>query len=467
MRILLVKAGCTRRYGQTVPPMGLLYISASLKRAGYHDIRLLHLDLDLPSDEELSALLTSYAPDIVGISAITAEAVSLHRVAAAARKVLPKALVVAGGAHPTGYPEDCLKDPNVDAVIRNEGEQTFLELVKAKELGISYADLAGLSLREDGRIRHNEPREFLKDLDSLPMPDWEAADLERYGRFIPHSPFLHTRRYANVVTSRGCPFGCTFCHNIMGKAFRAHSPARVVAELRHLAVDLGIRDIEFSDDIFNLDLVRAKAVMRGIIDAGLGLNLFLSNGVRADAMDEELAELMRRAGVRYLCVAVETASPRLQREIRKNVDLVKLKAITRSLVAKGIFVNGFFIFGLPGETLGDLWLTIRYLWKLPIHTCMISFCIGYGGTELARTLPPDKITSPDNDTVSFTSARPAISVSGLPAWQLAAARQLANFVFYFLNPARIFRIFRDMPCKDPRVLKLLFTKLLTRTIFPK
>ena len=374
---------------------------------------------------------------------------------------------MAGGAHPTGYTADCMQDPNIDAAVRNEGELTFLELVKTVERGEPFAGLAGLSYRKNGAIVNNPPREFITELDALPMPDWKMADLERYSGYIPHSPFLYTRKYANIVTSRGCPFNCTFCHNVMGKKFRAHSPKRVIDELKYLKEGLGVENIEISDDIFNLDLNRAKAIMRGIIDAGLGLRIFLSNGVRADALDEELIGLMRRAGVRYLCIAVETASPRLQREIKKNVNLEKTREIASSLAASGIFVNGFFIFGLPGETLKDLWLTIKYLWSLPIHTCMISFCIGYGGTELALKLPREKLVSPENDTVSFTSARPERTCSDLPAWQLAGARQLANFVFYFFNPARVFRIFRDMPYKEPRVLWLLLTKLITRTIFPK
>lgn len=467
MKILLIKAASTRYYGQTVAPMGLLYLSAALKRAGHTDIKLLHLDLEKLTEEALGRRIAGYGPDLIGISAITAESVSMHRVAALAKSLLPAVPVVVGGAHPTGYTDDCLRDPNIDAAVRGEGERTFLEVAEAAGRKGSFGAIAGLSRREGGAVVHNPAREFIADLDSLPMPDWELADLGRYSGYIPHSPFLHTRKYANIVTSRGCPFSCTFCHNVMGKKFRAHSPERVISELRHIKETLGITDIEVSDDVFNLDLARAKAIMRGIIDAAPGLSLFLSNGVRADALDEELITLMRRAGVRFLCIAVETASPRLQRGIKKNVDLEKTRRIAALLVSNRIFVNGFFIFGLPGETRKELCLTMKYLWSLPIHTCMISFCMGYGGTELALTLPREKLISPEADTVSFTSARPERVVSDLPAWQLAAARQAANFVFYFLNPARIYRIFRDMPYREPRVLRLLLAKLLTRTIFPR
>ena len=467
MKILLIKAACTRNYGQTVVPMGLLYLSSTLKKAGHTEIKIIHLDLDNPTEGSLARQIADYKPDITGISAITAEAVSMHRAAALARSVCPGTLIVTGGAHPTGYTEDCLLDPSIDAAVRNEGELTFLELVEAAGRGNSFAGIAGLSYKKDGNIVHNPPREYIADLDSLPMPDWKMVDLGRYSGYVPQSPFLHDHKYANMVTSRGCPFNCTFCHNIMGKKFRAHSPERVIDEMRYLKETLGIKNIEISDDAFNIDPDRAKAIMRGIIDSALELRLFLSNGVGANALDEELIGLMHRAGVRYLCVAVETASPRLQRAIKKNVDLEKTRKISSLLVESGIFVNGLFIFGLPGETLKELWLTIKYLWSLPIHACMISFCIGYEGTELARELPKEKLVSPENDTVSFHSARPERVCSDIPVWQLVFARQSANFIFYFLNPARIYRIFRDMPYREPAILWLLFSKLITRTIFPK
>ena len=152
MKILLIKAACTRYYGQTVVPMGLLYLSSALKKAGYTEIKIIHLDLENPAEEALGRQIAGYKPDIIGISAITAEAVSMHRVAALAKSALPGALIVAGGAHPTGYTADCMQDPNIDAAVRNEGELTFLELVKTVERGEPFAGLAGLSYRKNGAI---------------------------------------------------------------------------------------------------------------------------------------------------------------------------------------------------------------------------------------------------------------------------------------------------------------------------
>jgi len=268
MRIVLVKAARPKRsadgrHDGVMPPLGLLYLSAALKKAGYKDISLLHLGLENLSEAGLESELGRLKPDLVGISAMTSECGSMHLAAAAAKKT--GALVVAGGAHPTAYVPECLADENIDLVVRNEGELTFPELVKAYENKTGFEGIKGISFRRDGEIVYNPPREFIEDLDSLPFPDWGLTDPDRYKDFVPHSPMLYGRRYMPLFTSRGCPFKCTYCHSIFGKKFRAHSPERVLEELRRLKEEHGISDIEISDDSFNIDRNRAAAIMRGII----------------------------------------------------------------------------------------------------------------------------------------------------------------------------------------------------------
>ena len=464
MRILLVKAAYTRDYGQTVPPMGLLYLSAALKRAGYRDVDLLHLGLERPTPAELSARLRRDRPDLICISAITAEARSMHQTARLVKLSLPEARVVVGGPHPTAYVADCLANPAIDLVVRNEGEETLPLLVDALTEGRGPEGLEGISYRKDGEIVDAPSRELVADLDRLPPPDWDAIDPDAYRRFIPHSPFLHARRYMNVVTSRGCPYSCTFCHNVMGRRFRAHSAERVLEEIELLHSRYGISNIEISDDIFNLDRDRAATIMEGIIDRGLDLELYLSNGVRTDLLDDELISLFARAGVSYMCIAVETGSRRMQRRIKKNADLDRIRSACAKAVEEGIFVNGFFMLGFPDETLGEMLETVRYLWSLPIHSCMISYCLAYEGTEIAASVLPHQRISPLNDTVSYSSSRPLVSCSAVPPWQLTAIRQLANVGFYFFNPARLYRILRDLPSRSPAVQALLLKKLLTRTL---
>ncbi|HCC49281.1 MAG TPA: hypothetical protein DEQ38_14380 [Elusimicrobia bacterium] len=466
MKILLIKAARlkstpSRRHDGVMPPLGLLYLSAALKRAGYPDVELLHIALEGLDAAGVEREIARRRPDVVGISAMTSEAVSLHQAAAAARKAgVP--LVAAGGAHPTACPDDCLADANIDAVVRNEGELTFPELLAAHARGADFSGVKGVSWRKDGARVDNPPREFIANLDSLPLPDWDLAPPERYKDFVPHSPMLFGRRYMSVFTSRGCPYRCTYCHNVFGKRFRAHSPERVLLELRLLKEKYGVTDIEVADDVFNLDRARAAAVMRGLIDGGAGLGLFFGNGLRAELLDRELVDLFARAGVKYVSAAVETASPRLRERIKKNADLGRLRAAVALLAERRIFVNAFVMMGFPGETLQEMLVTARYLWSLKAHSFLLFFCRGYAGTGLWDSLPPAKRIDPGSDNTCFV---PYGGCADQPAWQLLAMKQLATAVFYFGSPSRVWRIFRDLPFGGPRLywflLKTMALKFLT------
>jgi len=468
MKILLIKAArlkdtLSRRHDGVMPPLGLLYLSAALKKAGYRDIELLHVALDGLSEEGLEKELSRIKPDVVGISAMTSEGVSMHRIAAAAKNNGRKPLVIAGGAHPTAYVANCLGDENIDVVVRNEGEITLPELLAAHAAKAGFEGIKGISWRRNGVRTDNAPREFIEDLDSLPFPDWDLVGLDRYKDFVPHSPMLYGRRYMSVFTSRGCPYHCTFCHNVFGKKFRAHSPERVLAELRILEEKYGVTNIEIADDVFNIDRARAVAIMRGIINGGLKTNLFFGNGLRAELLDEELVDLFSRAGVKYVSAAIETASPRLREKIKKNADLGKLRAAVELLVKKRIFVNGFVMMGFPDETVGEMLVTARYLWSLPLHSYLLFFCRAYEGSELAGSLPDAKKVSPEKDSACFV---PDACCSSLPAWQLLAVKQLTSVGFYFFNPARLFRIFRDLPFRDPGLLWFLLKTMAAKFFSP-
>lgn len=467
MRILLAKAAYTENYGQLVPPLGLLYVSAALKRAGFSEVRLFEAGRHAEPAEAFRRELESFRPDVVGLSAITAEALSLHALAAAAAAFSPRPAIVAGGTHPTVYLEDCGADGNLDFIVRGEGEAAVVELVRALRDKSPFEGIKGLSFRRGGRLEHNPCREPERDLDSLPPPDWELAPPGSYTTGIPHSPLLYGQPYAKVLTSRGCPYACVYCHNTHGKAFRAHSPGRVVAEVKALREKYGVRNFEITDDIFNLDKARAKAILRGLAAGVPDAALFFSNGLRADVLDAELIDLLRAAGTKYVCVAVETASPGLQKKIGKHLDLGKLRENAALLVERGIFVNGFFMIGFPGETRRELAATVRFLLGLPIHTFMMSYCLAYEGTDLAAGVPPEKRVDPRRDTASYSSVLGFVNCSGLPAWQLIAAKLAANLLFYFFFPARWYRIIRDLPYRSPGVLALLFRKLLTRSLLPR
>ena len=466
MRILLLKPSVSVSYDQvTVPPLGPLYLSAVLKKAGYTEVRVLHLDALGLGEEDIENELRAFGPDIVGLSAITAEGKSLHSLARLVKKVLPETLVVAGGPHPTGYAADCMENPAIDIAVRGEGEITFLEIVKNREAGKGFDGIRGITRRSGGEIIAEPDREFIEDLDSLPFPDWDAIDLGLYKNFVPQAPVHYKTPYMTVVTSRGCPFHCTFCHNTHGKKFRAHSANRVITELLTLKERYGFSEIEIIDDIFNWDRARTVEIMKGVITSGLKLKIYMANGVRADVLDKEVLDLFARAGVVFICAGVETATPGLQEAVRKNIKFSDLREMLDYAVEKRIFTHALFMVGFPGESAGEVINTIKFACSLKAHTSLFSFVCAYQGTELGDSLKDKSaVITPENDMSSAMSSVNFVNCSPLPAWKLILLKQLGNIAF-FLNPARIFRLFRDLPGHNPALFLLLLKKFLTRTVF--
>ena len=466
MRILLLKPGVSVSYDQvTVPPLGPLYLSAMLKKAGYTDVRVLHQDALGLSEEDIERELRAFRPDIVGLSAITAEGKAMHALARLAKKVSPDTLVVAGGPHPTGYAADCMENPAIDIAVRGEGELTLLEIVRNREAGKGFDGLRGITHRSGGLVVSEPDREFIEDLDSLPYPDWDALDLDAYKNFVPQAPVHYKTPYMTVVTSRGCPFHCTFCHNTHGKKFRAHSAARVLGELGALRARFNFSEIEIIDDIFNWDRQRTVDIMKGIVSSGLKLRLYMANGVRADILDEEVIDLFKAAGVVFMCAGVETASPGLQETTLKRIDFSRLKKMLDYAAGKRIFTHALFMVGFPGESAADVVNTIKFACGLKVHTALFSFVCAYQGTELGDSHPDkDAVITPANDMSSAMSSLNFVNCSPLPAWKLILLKQLANIAF-FTNPARLLRLFRDLPGANPALFLLLLKKFITRTVF--
>ncbi|HOJ86980.1 MAG TPA: radical SAM protein, partial [Elusimicrobiales bacterium] len=279
-KILLIKAKCNNFFGEAQPPLGLLYISASLKKEGYSEIALFEAEkYSERYKEKLKEILDIHNPDIVGISAITAESVSAHKMAEIIKNFNPKITVIIGGPYPSHYPEYATKDKNIDFTVIGEGEKTVVEILKHIENGREKInEIRGIAYKKNDSIITNPPAILIDNLDEIPIPDWGLIDFESYSNFIPQSPFLYGKKYAVILTSRGCPWHCTYCHNIFGKKFRAHSPQRVIKEMEILYKEYGVENIEITDDIFNLDLERAKKILKEKSQRLPDVKLFFVNG---------------------------------------------------------------------------------------------------------------------------------------------------------------------------------------------
>lgn len=458
MKILLVQPNprcCNISFACSNIPLGPLYVAAALRKAGYGqveflDARMLRLNL-----KAVSKKIQDFSPGLVGLTGLSSEAAEIRKLAEAAKAAAPGCRVVVGGPCATSDPAGTLNDPHVDFVVVGEGERTACELAGALERGTPLEAVAGLGFKKDGRAVLNPPRPFIENPDEIPFPAWELADIERYFHlWNRHSQnaFIVSERVMPLVTSRGCPYGCTFCHNIFGKKTRFRSVENVLGEIEELVGKYGAKDIEILDDIFNLDLPRAKKICDEIVRRGIKINISFPNGLRADRMDEELVVKLKRAGAYLAVYAIETASPRIQKQIKKNLDLEKAARIVRFTAEQGITTAGFFMLGFPGETKEEMETTINYAVGHPFHFANFFYVTPRPNTELYETLAKDGARL--GSAVGGDYFLYSVNLSAVPDTEFRRMREDAYDRFYFRRPLHLLRGIARIPNKL-HTLKLL------------
>jgi radical SAM superfamily enzyme YgiQ (UPF0313 family) len=361
---------------------------------------------------------------------------------------------VVGGPYASSAPDVVTEDPNVDVAVIGEGEVTIVELLDTFEREEpDLGRIKGIAFREKGATRRTEPRPPLAILDGI-EPAWDLLAPDSYFSRTGRNAQNRIRRDHRVVqlfTSRGCPYSCIYCHNIFGKKIRYMDADAVIDQIVMLVERYGAREIEFVDDCFNHSLKRAKAIFEKLATRDLGLHISFPNGLRADRLDEELLDLLRAAGVFRVSYAVESASPRVQRVIRKNLDLDRIGEVIDQTVARGILTVGFFVLGFPTETVEEMQLTIDYALASKVHVADFFYLAPYPGTEVARAagLDPRKVEYSDFSEIN-------VNLSAATDEQLHAMAKSAYRRFY-LDPRRVARILRA----SPKNLQLVNNALIT------
>ena len=336
--------------GGPVPPLGLLSLAAVVRErfAQRYEIRI--LDTGILGKEAVRKQLASGEADIVGFSVMSCEDDLLHELAGIVKAARSDTLTLAGGPHATVAGEDLLGDANLDLIVLGEAEESFPEILDAYEDGSQFDSIAGLVSRQDGERVRNPERSPIENLDDLPFPAWDLIDMKDYAAFANWNGALKADYYAVLSSSRGCPYGCYFCHNLFGKRVRARSADSVFNELKRLYEEFGVREVHVLDDIFNFNAKRAKEIMTRVIDSGMDLSFAFPNGLRADIMTDELIELFYKAGTYKVNYGFETASPRLQKVIGKNLNVEKASEVFEKTSKIGILTGAYFMFGFPTQT---------------------------------------------------------------------------------------------------------------------
>jgi radical SAM superfamily enzyme YgiQ (UPF0313 family) len=443
-----------------VHPLGIMMIAAQARAAGHSDVHILDMKVEgwLPPRcvDELERL----KPDVVGLSAMTYEAGCMHEVAKEIKRRMPRVVVVCGGPHPSVAAADVLADVSVDFVVRGEGEFIFSDVLEGIAAGRKeWSECPGISWRDpNGAVVHNPDRPPPQNLDAMPFPSWDLIDHAKYHK-VPRGGVIYAHEeFATMFSSRACPWRCTYCHNSYGKTFRERSAEHVLAEIELLVTKYGVKELVFMDDIFNFKAERAKAIARGIIERGYKLALTFPNGFRGDILDEELVVLLKQAGMYRCMVAVESASPRIQKVMKKHLKIEKVRHIVDFIAKQGVMVHGAFMLGFPSETAEEMQATIDWAASSSFHTAAFFRVIPFKGTELYTQVEHAGFSLP-TDWSAYEPYQTEINLSTVPEAQITKLRKQAYRRFYF-NPKRLWRIFELIPNKTNMLpfLTLLFAR---------
>jgi radical SAM superfamily enzyme YgiQ (UPF0313 family) len=342
VEILLVNAPVKKknRHASLAPPLGLLYITSTLRHSGFGakivDFNLDGLDMDL-----VRSVLQQAHPRILGISALTETYPNAVKIARAARELDPRVIVVMGGPHPTLMYGEVLGEPTVDVVVMGEGEATMLELVNHFLRGIgNLAEINGIAYKDGEEIKITGERAFIEDPDVLPYPERRQLPLTRY-----ECP-------ATILSSRGgCPYSCRYCavNNIWKGKRRYRKAATVVDEMMSMVRDGQSREIVFVDDIFTLNKRYVNELCGEMKRLG-EVPFSWRCTTRADLVDEELLSEMRSAGCTGITYGVEAGSQKILEAMDKRLTLEQIQKGFRMALDAGMMATGAFMFPHPQDT---------------------------------------------------------------------------------------------------------------------
>jgi anaerobic magnesium-protoporphyrin IX monomethyl ester cyclase len=423
MRILLINppfSGLYHKLGFILPPLGLAYLASSLRAEG-HSISIVDLNV-----EDVSLDLTPF--DLVGITADTprySQALVWARYAKESG-----ARVVLGGPHVTFLEEEPLRRGWSDVVVRGEGEAIFPRVVESLEAGRDLSALPGITYLEDGQIRRTGDPELPADLDSLPFPARDLLPMPLYRRLE-----LAGRPITSLITSRGCPFRCTFCASsrFSGTKWRTRSIASIIEEMGEIISRYGFTALAFLDDNFTLDPNRVIAICEQILSQHWDLKWWCFSRPDAILRNKEMVEAMAAAGARYVFMGIESTHQRVLDSYGKRADAQAAEAAVRLLRKHGIDTTASYVLGEVEETEEMIHATIRQAVQLGTGSAQFSLLTPYPGTDLYQQVRErifEQLWS------KFDCLHPTFRLDHLSSERLAELLRSAYRSFY-LRPSRL------------------------------
>ena len=458
----------------SMPPIGLAYIAAAIREEGhnvtvvdgpgsaprsYHmfkdEVRVRGLTQDqiienIPSDTQ-----------IIGLGCMfTSHWVYVRELVSKIRERFPKAHLLMGGEHVTGFPEFSLEQAPLDTVVMGEGEETIIELLEHVEKNLPLDNVSGLAYKNlKGRIRVNPRRQRIKNIDSIIQPAWDLFDIKKYNEVNqPHGS--SQGKFMPMLATRGCPFSCTFCTspNMWTTEWIPRDHKLVVDEMQEYQNLYDATDFQFED---LTAIVRRDWIIDfcdEIITRKMEVTFQLPSGTRSEGIDFEVAEKLKKAGCHEFSFAPESGDPRVLKEIKKKVNLPSLYDSARSALKAGINVGCFFIIGFPEDDYRSVLKTYAAMVKcawVGFTNVNLNAYSPQPNTESFKMLQKMGVITEFDDkylmslfTFQDFGAKKTSYNSRFGDWELSLMVNFGAFLFYVIyflrKPYRIIQLFSDL-----------------------
>jgi len=440
-RILLINP--KYNYGNSIsktisPPLGLLYLASMV--CNEHTVEI--LDLNIHKGDFIQ-YLKDYNPSIVGLTSLSPQFPSAVDIATKIKEISGNIKIVLGGVHCNAVgPIILSKFDCFDFLILGDGEYSFQKLVSGKP----RKKIKGLVFKEGTKVVNNG-YSYIKNLDDLPYPARHLIHLEDYKDF----PLYYlNEKHTTIITSRGCPYSCIYCNNSGKSNYGAHSPQRVIAEIK----SLDIKDFMIVDDIFTFDKNRVVSICKLIIKEGLDVTW--SCQTRTDKVDSGLLKIMKKAGCHLVFFGIETGSKRVMGKINKNVNLEKVKKAISLVKEEGISVRGNFMMGFPFESEEDILQTIKFSNSVGLDGAEFTIVTPYPGTELWKYSKLDENNLDELKTLVYSNFSSHF-------WDEKELQELYNKAVksFYLRPSIMLNLVLDALFRGSIKRRIKLLKLLT------
>lgn len=450
MKVLLISPFSESHY--FVPPVGLGYVAAALRKKGF-EVELLDGVREKLTLQGLSEKISKNPPEVIGISFFSCDSSVIKAYVRAIREISAEIIIILGGPHVTGVREQIFEDfPHINFAFVGETEThlpVFLEELQndSSQKGKlqnekDYSRIPGLVWKNGSKVQVN-PAFLEENLDKMGIPAWDLMDPRTYPK-APQGAVFRNWPIGTILTSRGCPYNCTYCAGKLttGQRIRKRSIGNIMEEMELLYNHFGVREIHIIDDTFTTDRELVRGFCRGIKEKGFKISLTFPNGVRLNNLDEEILSLLKEAGCYAMSVGIESGNAKILKDMRKGLTLGLIEEKVNLIQKMGIDVNGFFILGYPTETKETILETIRFSQKLPLKRAHFSTFLPLPGTEGARIAQElGLIKKNEWDRLFYTDA--PCPPPGMSSKELKSLQRKA-FLEFYLRPKQLIWLAKEI-----------------------